>query len=327
MTPFIPTYRRTGSPLHAVRPSVGILYLAGPCLVALAFDHPLALAGALVGTIAAGVAARLGPELARAALFAAPLALMVALANPLVSREGLTVLAGGPVVPVLGRLDLTLEAVAYGGLAALRVMVIALAFGLYSTAVNPDDVLRLVRRLSVRSALTASLATRLVPLLARDAERLAEAYELRAARPPAGSRRQRVQRAATLTRALAAGALERAVDLAAALEVRGFTAMPRRGSSAVSPAPWSRHDLTFALAALAGLVLVAVSITLGSARFEPYPEIEAAHGAGAIALPFLIVATMIAPFLVSAWSKRRLHRGERTHLWSGEAAIQGEAGV
>ena len=47
-------------------------------------------------------------------------------------------------------------------------------------------------------------------------------------------------------RATTAGVLDRALDVAAALEVRGYGAArrPRRGGA--SRRPWSRHDLAFA---------------------------------------------------------------------------------
>ena len=67
------------------------------------------------------------------------------------------------------RFDITLEATAAGALAGIRVVVIIVALWLMSVAVDPDALLRLFRRVSYRSALTASLATRLVPVLARDA--------------------------------------------------------------------------------------------------------------------------------------------------------------
>ena len=57
--------------------------------------------------------------------------------------------------------------------------VIVVAFGLLSAAVDPDELLRLFRRVSYRSALTASLATRLVPVLARDALRMGDAARCR----------------------------------------------------------------------------------------------------------------------------------------------------
>src|SRR5206468_6690548 len=105
-----------------------------------------------------------------------------------------------------------------------------LAFALFSAAVDPDEVLRLFRRVSYRSALTAALATRLVPVLARDAARMSDAARCRPA----------ALRPATVARAALAGALERSVELAAALELRGY-ASARRPPRARRP--WSRHDL------------------------------------------------------------------------------------
>ena len=132
--------------------------------------------------------------------------------NPLVYPEGDTLLFRGG--EVLGReIDITLEATAAGVFNGLRVIVIVTAFGLLSAAVDPDELLRMFRRVSYRSALTATLATRLVPVLARDASRMSDAARCRP-HPPG---RLAVARAAL------AGALDRAVDVAAALEVRGYS--------------------------------------------------------------------------------------------------------
>jgi energy-coupling factor transport system permease protein len=307
MTTLVPTYRRTGSALHVARPAVAIAYVAAPCVVAVTCSHPLVLAAALASVVAAGLAAELGPELARAARLAIPLALLVALVNPIVSREGLTVLLEGPVVPVIGPLDITLEAVTFGALAALRVLVVVLAFALYSAAVDPDEVLRAFRRLSFRSALAASLATRLVPVLGRDAARMSDAYSLRAAVPVRGEDRlARLRRGALLTRALAAGALERAVDVAAALEVRGYALAPATsGWRAAERRPLSRHDVAFALASVAMMAMVAGAQLAGLARFHAYPTLQITFGVAAPALAAAIVGAALAPFWLA-----RMRRGD-----------------
>jgi energy-coupling factor transport system permease protein len=208
-------------------------------------------------------------------------------------------------VPVLGPLEVTLEALAWGGVAGLRVFALILAFALYSAAVDPDQVLRLFRRLSFRSALTASLATRLVPTLAHDGERIALAYSLRAARPPRDRGRfADARRAATLARALAAGALERAVDLAAALEVRGYAgATPSR---ARSHRPWSREDLLFAFAALAVAALAAGGLATGLLGYEAYPRVRAELAIGDVLLALAIPLAFLAPFSAA----RRLGRSD-----------------
>jgi energy-coupling factor transport system permease protein len=306
------TYRRTGSALHATRAGVAVAYLLAPCAVVLLFDHPAVLVGALGAVVGAGIGAGLGSELARAARLALPLAGLITLVNPLVYHEGLTLLVAGPRVPVLGRLDITLEALAYGGVAGLRVMVVVLAFAIYAAAVDPDELLRLFRRLSFRSSLTASLATRLVPVLGRDAERLADAYDLRAERPArANGRLARLRRAAILTRALAAGALERAVELAAALEVRGYgsSARPRvRAGATRGRSPWSRHDRAFGAATLATLLLAVAGQLTGTAGFEPYPSLSAELGGADLGLALALAALLLAPF----WARLpRLAAGRR----------------
>ena len=147
---------------------------------------------------------------------------MIALLNTLVTRDGLTVIARLGDLPVLGQTDVTLEAPRTARVLGLRALALILCGALYAAAVDPDEVLRLFRRVSFRSALTATLATRMVPVLARDARRLAEAQRCRPGAPPS--------RAPRCVRADAAGVLDRALDVAAALEVRGY------GARAAGPA-------------------------------------------------------------------------------------------
>jgi energy-coupling factor transport system permease protein len=293
----VPTYRRTGSALHATRPGVAIAFCAACGTPAVLFDSPLVLAAALACVIGAGVAAGVAAELARAARLGIPLALLVMLINPLVSQQGLTVLIEGPVVPVLGNVDVTLEALVFGAVSGLRVLVLIEVFALYSACVDPDDVLRLVGRVAPRSALTVSLATRTVPTLGRDAARLTEAYGLRAA--PAGpldGGRSSLQRAATLVRALAAGALERSVDLAAALEVRGYGGARRLARREL---PWSRHDLSFAFAGLAIVLVAAAGRLAGLCGFEAYPLLDLSANPVDVTFAALLPVLALVPFAVA----------------------------
>jgi energy-coupling factor transport system permease protein len=287
-------YRRTGSVLHGVRTWVGIAYCAALVLPAFVFESPIVLGATIAGIALAAAAAGVGRELARAAVLGVPLAVVVAAVNPLVSQEGLTVLLDGPVVPVLGNVDVTLEALVYGAAAGLRVLVVLLGFALYSACVDPDRVLRLAGRIAPRSALTASLATRSVPLLVRDASRLSEAYLLRAGASTGAAFRRRLGRAATLTRALGAGALERSVELAAALEVRGYGAL---GRFPATREPWSAHDFSFALAAAAlslGSIGAAVA---GLVSFEPYPLVRIEAGPADLAFAAALPLCAVVPFV------------------------------
>jgi energy-coupling factor transport system permease protein len=278
------SYRRLSSPLHAARAAAGLAYCLALAWASLILTAPLALAAVAGATALAGVAAGVGRELRRAALLAVPLGLMVAVVNALVTRDGLTVVWRVGDLPILGHTDVTLEATAYGGVLGLRAATLVLCGALYTAAVDPDEVLRLFRRLSFGSALTATLATRMVPVLVRDSRRLADAQRCRPG-PPAG----RLQ----LLRATTSGILDRALDLAAALEVRGYGAARRPPRYR---APYSRHDLGF-LASAAGVLALAIAArVLNLAPFAAYPALRVPIPIGEVVSAVALLACALLPF-------------------------------
>lgn len=280
------TYRRRASPLHAARASVACLWCAALAIAALTSWHPLVLAAVLIVALGAAWAAGVGREVGRFTLLVGvPIGVLFALINPLVSRDGLTVVARlGGVWPV-PEFDVTAEAIAYGAVTGLRAVALIACCALYFSAVDPDQVLRLFRRFGFRSALTATLATRLVGVLGADARRLADGQRCRPGKPASRL---------ALVRAVTAGALDRAGDVAAALEVRGYggAAAPARARAA-----WSRHDLAFTLSGVALLVVAIGAQVAGLAGFDAYPRVELHGGAGAGAVAALIVLAGLAPFV------------------------------
>jgi energy-coupling factor transport system permease protein len=268
--------------LHTARAGVTTSFCVALALVAMLYESPLVLAAGLAAGVLAAVAAGVGGEVARGARLTVPLALLIVIVNPLVYREGETLLIRGG--EVLGyRIEITLEALTYGGVAALRLFVLMAALALFSACVDPDDLLRLVRRVSYRSALTASLATRLAPVLARDALRMSDAARCRP-QPPAR---------AAVARATLAGALDRAVDVAAALELRGYASAQRPPRYA---RPWSRHDLRVAAAAVAIALTAIAARVAGAGGFDAYPTLSVASAPADLAVVALLPALALAPF-------------------------------
>ena len=283
-------YRRVASPLHAARAAAAGAFCLALVAAVLSTRHPLVLLALGVAVVGAGRGARATAELRRAARLAVPLALLVALINPLVVRDGLTVFAQLGEIPPFGQVDLTVEALVYGALDGVRVLLVVLACALFSAAVDPDELLRLLRRVGFRGALTAVLAVRLIPVLARDARRLEEARRCR----PDGGGVGSAGRVAVL-RAVTTGALDRAIDVAATLEVRGYGA-PRGAVAPRSRAPWSRHDRAFAAAALALAAVAVATGVLGLAAFAAYPRLAADGGPAVAALAAAVVLAGLAPF-------------------------------
>jgi energy-coupling factor transport system permease protein len=167
-------------------------------------------------------------------------AVLVFTVSPFVETLGTHPLWTGPVVPVLGQLDVTREELHRGLFEALRLGAVGLAFAVYALRVDHDRLLA-AAGWARRSALAAGLATRLVPLLERDARDLRVALRGRNVElGPVG-----------LLSPLLAGSLERGLDLAEAMEARGYG---RPGRTRAPRPRWGAGDH----AALAAAVVIVV---------------------------------------------------------------------
>ncbi len=273
-------------PLQSARPGAAVTYLGALVVVAFLYSSPAVL-------LAAGAAACLAGRLAgaRAAVRAAlrmgvGLALLIIVVNALVVDRGATVLARLGDWPFLGQVYITLEALVAGVSIGLRAAVTMVAFGVYSACVDPDRVLRALRPVAARSALTATLVSRLVPVAAADAGRLRDAARLRGPGAAAVGR-------GPLARRLLAGSLDRAVDVAATLELRGYGLTGRRGGRRREP---SRYDASFFAAGAAVLAAAIAGKALGADAFQTYPTISIGLGPATLGVCAVVLASGLAPW-------------------------------
>jgi energy-coupling factor transport system permease protein len=231
-----------------LRPGPALALLAALAAAALLAEHwqvPAAIAVALLCICLRAPAGRRRPYLVGCALTAGA----VLLVTPLVLVDGAHVLWSGPVVPVLGQLDVTSEELAAAGLQAIRLSAVTLAFAVYALLIDHDALLRSAR-FARRSALVVALATRLLPTLERDAHGLVEALRGR------GVEVTGVRGRARLLSPLVSGSLERALNLAEAMEARGF------GSAGGTRAPAPRWRSLDRLALTAALVVAVGALWL-----------------------------------------------------------------
>lgn len=238
---------RFGTARRAVRlaPVSAAALLAAAAVAALLMDHalPLALLTAALLLLCLQAQTRLRPYL----FGTGTAAVGVFVVWPFLQSTGIDVLWEGPIVPVLGQLDVTREEIALAAVSAFRLAAVGLAFSAYALLLDHD---RLVASASFarRSALAVALATRLVPTLERDAAGLAEAVRGR------GVAVEGVRGHARLLSPLVAGSLERAANLAEAMEARGF------GSRTPTRAPGPEWAFADYAAVAAGAALVAAAV-------------------------------------------------------------------
>jgi energy-coupling factor transport system permease protein len=284
-SPFAYIPRR--GPLQSARPGAAVTYLGAFVVVAFLYSNPVVL-------VAVGVAACLAGWLAgaRAAVRAAlwmglSLAILIVLGEALVANRGETVLVRLGNWPIINhQVDITLEAIVAGSLIGLRALVTIVVFSVYSACVDPDRVLRALRPVAARSALSATLVSRLVPVASADAVRLNDAARLRGpGAAPVGR--------GPLARRLLAGSLDRAVDVAATLELRGYSLPGPRGVKRREPA---RYDTRFYAVAAALVVTAIVGKALGADDFHTYPTISMRFGMWTAVVCVVVMLSGLAPW-------------------------------
>lgn len=164
--------------------------------------------------------------------------------TPFVETIGSHPLWTGPIVPVLGQLDITSEELSSAAMNALRLASVGLAFAAYALLLDHDRLLQ-----AVRFARPAALATTLMPTLQRDAVGFVEALRGR------GLDVTGVRRRAALLSPLLASSLERGLNLAEAMEARGYG---RPGRTRVIGTPWRLRDVAAFVLATAIVIAGAV---------------------------------------------------------------------
>lgn len=300
-------YAPRSGPLGSARPWIAALYLAPLAICAFSFSNPIVLLAAGVAALAAGCASGAGASLRQPLRWSVALGLMVIVVNGLASQRGATILLRGWDLPVLGQIDISAEALAEGGVLALRIIVALLVFAVWSACVDPDRILRAIRPFAARSALTATVIARMVPLAAADIARLSEAGRLRGpSAAPLGR--------STLARRMVAGSLDRSVDVAATLELRGY------GLGVRSRLP--RHarepgEIALVCAGAAMLASMLAAALTGIAGFEAYPRISIDADPATLAIAAAIPALAMLPF--SGGSLRRHHQPHRPPTTEGLA--------
>lgn len=283
-SPIAYTPRRT--PLAGAGAFAASVYLGSLALVAFVFSSPIVIAAAGAAVVIAGVAAGAGRALRASARWGIWLGVFIVAVNGLVAQRGDTVVVHGLWFPLLGDTDVSAEALAEGGVLSLRILVVLMAFAVHAACVDPDRVLRMLRPIARRSALTATLIARLVPLAAADYGRLGEAAALRGpAAAPVGR--------AALVRRLVAGSLDRAVDVAATLELRGYAHGPPRSARGGPPA---RYRDRFLAAGVAIAALAAGCRIAGVGSFDAYPTVSIAADAPTLILTVALPVLAALPF-------------------------------
>ncbi|MGC8848947.1 MAG: energy-coupling factor transporter transmembrane component T [Candidatus Bathyarchaeia archaeon] len=259
-----------GGSFHGMMPLLKVLWtmiVVGSALLVEDLPHLLVISGFLVFSVAAAGMAR---SWLRFMKYTGPMLGLVVLVNSLLSGVGSRILLASPwSIPIFGRLTLTVESLSLSLIMALRLMITLTAFLIFTLACDPDDALSALSFIGIpsKTMVASYLSLRLIPTLMEDLNGFSEVMRSRGL-SSSGERSgflERVRSSSSVIVPLLSNSLERAIQLAEAMEARAFGALKKRSTYKV--VEWGLREKSYlALFTMGGLLLL-----LGSRMGVAYP--------------------------------------------------------
>ncbi|TEB07821.1 Energy-coupling factor transporter transmembrane protein EcfT [Pelotomaculum schinkii] len=264
-------YQEKGLFLQSFHPAAVLAYLLVLLVLSLLYANPLYLL-ALFFLLALLIKEVDGMEawegFLKAGVF---LMLMIMLINPLVIRAGSTIIWHGPQAPYLGKLDISMEALYYGAVSGIRLLVIMSIFCLYNLMINPDNILNLFSKVAGQSVLMIVLATRMFPTMVRDLKRIKEVLQFRGVDFDEGSLWKKVKKYSYLYNVMLLSSMEDSMEIAESMQARAFGSGKR---SVYSRYMLRSRDILCAGGSFLALFAAIWGLQYGCGQYTFYPEAD-----------------------------------------------------
>lgn len=267
-----------------MNPRAWAAWSAASLVVVLTSTNPVYRALMLLVALNVLVALRRRDAALRPLLLAALVAgVLAAVLNTVLSHTGDHVLVVLPdAIPAIGG-PITVESVVYGIDVALGIGAAVLCVAPLSRVLHPHDLLDAFPPALQRTAALTGSAINLVPAVARNAVAISEAQRMR------GTSGTRLRDWHAVAAPIVLSALDDSMQLAEAMEARGFGSGPR---SRYASAPLDRAAWLVIACALAAVIVTVVARVTGSLPdWYPFPQVT---------VPGLAVLPIAACFLLTA---------------------------
>lgn len=203
---------------------------------------------------------------------------------------------GTHVVLDLGLVKVKMESLLFATSMCIRLFLSITAFAIMTFTIHPDQMLRVLSKFGFKSMTGLSIATRMYPTIAADSINISDAMKARGVEFDDGNVIQKARARAPVMMPLLLNSMERSMEIAEAMEARGFGAGRR---TQYFDTPMTKRDK-----AMCALFLTA--IPFGVAMFVlGYGNVNYLHGAPlSITLSGAMVAfaeaLFFAPILLGA---------------------------
>lgn len=134
---------------------------------------------------------------------------------------------GSHVLFSIGPVKITQESILFASSMTFRLFLAISAFSVMTFAIHPDQLLRVLSKFGFKSMTSLSIATRMYPTIASDSRNIQDAMRARGAEFDDGNFMQKAKARAPVMMPLLLNSMDRSMEIAEAMESRGFGANAR----------------------------------------------------------------------------------------------------
>jgi energy-coupling factor transport system permease protein len=261
----------------AIHPYIILAWFINYLVVVFLFDHPLMLVGEMLLLFAIAKKYNYGRQLAQYMRIGVSMSFLILIANVLFVENGTTLIWQMVDVPLVGKLSVSMEALLYGLMMCLKLLIVTGLFALYNQMVSPERLIRLMKGKYSHIPAMVILSIRMMPLLMRDVKRVVEVQQLRGVDFEHGGMVKRIRAMFPLVGVVLQSSLERAFTMAESMSARGYGLSHR---TALYSESFSRTDFLRGMVLMLSWVIIIGIKIQDSLSFGYYPVICGSLSAG-----------------------------------------------
>jgi len=277
--------------LTVIHPAIYVIYYLLLVILAFLFNDPYYLISFLICISVLIAMQGISHEFKNVIQFFIPMSILIIILNPLASKVGTTQ------IYIMGSYFITLEALVYGILMSLSLLIILLVFASYNRSVSYQEMLYLFSKRFPHISMIIVMALRFIPLLSyrlSEVNKIFKFNQEHAQQQNGESRIERIKKTAQMLAVVVSWSLEESMLTAKSMKARGYGIKERTSYLSYE---FRKIDYLLILFIIITTVISLAGLAHGYGRIEIYPTLNFNASENILNLYYLSFLILLMPLI------------------------------
>jgi energy-coupling factor transport system permease protein len=277
--------------LTVIHPAVYVIYYLLLVIFAFLYNNPYYLMSFLICVAVLITLQSISREFKKVIQFFIPMSLLIILINPLTSHIGTTQ------IYIFGSYFITLEALIYGILMSLSLLIILLLFASYNRAVYYQEMLYLFSKRFPHLSMVIIMALRFIPLLSyrlTEVNKIFKFNQDNEQKENSESRVERIKKTGQMLAVVVSWSLEESMLTAKSMKARGYGIKERTSYLSYK---FQKIDYLFISFILITSIISIAGLAQGYGRIEIYPTLTFSFSENPVNIYYLSFLILLMPLI------------------------------